>query len=58
MHRKSTVLESLFNKVSVYRPAALSERDSNTGVFLRILRHFQEHRFRTSERLLQKLFQI
>ena len=37
IHRKTSVLESLFNKVSgltALRPATLFKRDINTGVFL------------------------
>ena len=36
-HKKTPVLESLFNKISLFsqvRPATLLKRDSNRGVFL------------------------
>ena len=33
-HRKTPVLEILFNKVTSLRSATLLKRDSNTGVFL------------------------
>ena len=33
-HWKTPVLDSLFNKVAVLRPASLLKRDSNTRVFL------------------------
>ena len=42
------MLESLFNKAAglkTWRPATLLKRDSNTGVFLWILRNFEEHLF-------------
>ena len=44
IHRKTPVLESLFNEVAgpemhAERPAILLKRDSNTGVFLRILQN-------------------
>ena len=34
IHRKTPVLESLFNKFAGLRPATLFKRYSNTGVFL------------------------
>ena len=36
-HQKTSVLESLFNKVAdllAFRPATFFKKDSNTGVFL------------------------
>ena len=36
------MLQSLFNKVQVF-PVNSLKRDSNTGVFLRILPNFSEH---------------
>ena len=44
-HRKTFVLESLFNKVAGLRPATLLKRDSKTSVFLWNLRIFWEHLF-------------
>ena len=38
--RKTLVLESLFNKVAGIQGSTLLKRDSNTGVFLSILRTF------------------
>ena len=40
--RRSNVLI----KLKVFRPATLLQRDSNTGIFLWILRNFTEHLFR------------
>ena len=42
IHRKSRVLESLFNKVADFliKRTILLKKDPNTGVFLRILRNF------------------
>ena len=40
IHRKTSVLESLFNKVAAFRPARLLKRDSNIGAFLCILQTF------------------
>ena len=38
--------KSLFlNKVTGLRPATLLKRDSDTGVSLSVLQHFQEHLF-------------
>ena len=34
VHRKTPMLESLFNKVAGLRPVTLLKRDSNIGVFL------------------------
>ena len=45
IQKKIPVLESLFNKVAGLKAAALLKRDSNTGVFLRILRNFKEQPF-------------
>ena len=48
IHRKTPVLESLFNKVAdleTWRPATLSKRDSTTSVFLWILRNSYERLF-------------
>ena len=39
IYRKTPVLESHFNKVVGLRPGALLKRDSNTGVFLWIIKH-------------------
>ena len=35
----------VFNKIAGLRPATLLKRGSGTGVFLRILRNFEEHLF-------------
>ena len=40
IHVEKPVLESLFNKVGGLRSANLSNRDSNTGVSLRLLQSF------------------
>ena len=40
-HRKTPVLESLFNKVAVSRPATLRIRELKTGVFLWNLLNFK-----------------
>ena len=45
IHRETPVLKSLFNKVAGLRPATSWKRDSDTGVFLWILRNFLEHLF-------------
>ena len=34
IHRKTPVLESLFNKVAVKRPATFLKRDLDTGAFV------------------------
>ena len=34
LHRKTPMLESLFNKFQYWRSATLLKRDSNTGIFL------------------------
>ena len=38
--RKTPLLESLFEKLQAFRSATLLKRDSNIGVYLRILRNF------------------
>ena len=38
IHRKTPVLESLFNNVGGLRPLNLIKRDTNTEVFLKFLR--------------------
>ena len=45
IHMKTSVLESLFNKVAGLKPVTLLKSDSNTGVILRVLRNFYEHLF-------------
>ena len=48
-HRKTPVLESLFDKVADLKPWTLLKRDSKTGVLLWNLRNFSAHLFwRTS----------
>ena len=41
MHRKISVVKSLFNKVASVRPGTSSKRDSGEGVFLSTLQVFQ-----------------
>ena len=41
-----TYVQASSKPLQPFRPATLLKRDSNTGVFLLILRHFQEHLFR------------
>ena len=48
IHRKTSALESLFNKVAGLQSCTFIKRSSNTSVFLRILRifkitYFEEH---------------
>ena len=45
LHRKTPVLESLFNKVAGLIPATLLKRDAIAGVFMWNLRNFEEHLF-------------
>ena len=45
IHRKTPLPETLFNKVAGLRPGTLLKRDSNTGVFLWILRNFKNTYF-------------
>ena len=40
IHVEKPVLESLFNKAGGLRSANLSNRDSNTGISLRLLQSF------------------
>ena len=44
-HRKTAVLESLLNKVTDWRPVALLNKDSNTGVSMWILKNFFKNSF-------------
>ena len=46
IHRKTPMLESLFNKVQGWRTATLLNRDSNTGVFLWIFLFTNSYRIR------------
>ena len=39
-HRKTTALESVFNKKGLKASNSITKRDSNTGIFLRIFRNF------------------
>ena len=45
IQRKTPELKSLFKKVEGLKPATLLKMNSSTGVFLWILRNFQEHLF-------------
>ena len=38
--RKTTALESVFNKKGLKASNSITKRDSNTGIFLRIFRNF------------------
>ena len=42
LHRKKSVLESLFNNTAGLRPETLLKTDPSTGAFLETLRNFQK----------------
>ena len=56
LHRKTPILECLFDKVAGLRRANLLKRDSTTGVFQWILKIYFEKHLRMASKKTRKLF--